>query len=100
MEIKAIDSLMSGKCYIENRKQSDSPSGLVMLPEPVTSPGERREIMTIEEARKAAGLSRKEMSERFLIPYRTLQNWEKGLRQCPAWAERLIINELERMKEE
>jgi DNA-binding transcriptional regulator YiaG len=50
--------------------------------------------MTIQEARKMAGLSRTEMAKQFLIPYRTLQNWELNIRECPPWAERLIIQEL------
>lgn len=56
--------------------------------------------MTIQEAREAAGLTRKEMVERFQIPYRTLQSWEVGARQCPPWAERLIIKELQSIKKE
>lgn len=55
--------------------------------------------MTIKEARETAGLSRKEMAEVFKIPYRTLQNWELGSRECPEWAEMLIIEKLQRMEE-
>lgn len=54
----------------------------------------------IQEARQAAGLSRKEMAEKFKIPYRTLQNWELGLRECPEWAEMLIVEKLNSMRGE
>lgn len=53
--------------------------------------------MTIQEAREKAGLTRRQMSERFKIPYRTLQSWELGDRQCPEWAEMLILEKLERI---
>jgi len=54
----------------------------------------------IKKAREAAGLSRKEMSDEFEIPYRTLQSWELGDRECPPWAEKLIIEKLMKIKEE
>lgn len=55
------------------------------------------EPMTIKEAREAAGLTRPHMAELFRIPYRTLQNWELNERQCPEWAELLIVEKLQRM---
>nr|DAP13459.1 MAG TPA: bacterial regulatory protein [Caudoviricetes sp.] len=33
------------------------------------------------------------------IPVRTIENWEGGQRECPEWAERLIVAELERIAE-
>lgn len=51
----------------------------------------------IETARKALGMSRAEMSRQFEIPVRTLENWDAGVRQCPVWAEKLILEKLERM---
>lgn len=56
--------------------------------------------MTIQEARERAGLTRPQMAELFKIPYRTLQNWELGLRECPEWAELLILEKLERIAKE
>lgn len=56
--------------------------------------------MTIKESRTAAGLSRAEMSRRFEIPIRTLENWESGVNQPPIWAEKLIIEKLERIQKE
>ncbi len=56
--------------------------------------------MTIKEARTAAGLSRPEMSRRFEIPVRTLENWEAGVNRPPIWAEKLIIEKLENIRKE
>ena len=56
--------------------------------------------MTIKEAREAAGLSRAEMSRRFEIPIRTLEDWDSGKSKPPAYVEKLIIEKLETMKKE
>ncbi len=54
--------------------------------------------MTIKQARTKAGLTQKEMSELMGIPKRTIENWESGARSCPGWTERLVIEELKRIK--
>ena len=54
----------------------------------------------IEEARRAAGLTMKKMSDLLEIPYRTIQNWENGVSTPPPYVERLVIRELERIREE
>ena len=51
--------------------------------------------MTIKELRQAAGMSRKEFSEYFNIPYRTIEDWEAGKRKCPAYLVELIEWKLE-----
>lgn len=56
--------------------------------------------MTIREARLNAGLTQQRMSEVFEIPKRTIENWEAGKRNPPAYVEKLIIRELERIAEE
>ncbi len=56
-------------------------------------------MMNIREAREAKGMSRNEVCEWLDIPYRTLQNWEIGARECPQWAERLIVEKILRGKE-
>ena len=56
--------------------------------------------MTIKEARIAAGLSRAEMSRRFEIPIRTLEDWDNGKRTPPPYVEKLIIEKLETMKKD
>lgn len=52
----------------------------------------------IRAARAEAGLSRAEMSRIFEIPLRTLENWEAGTRLPAHWAEKLIVEKLESMK--
>mgnify|MGYP003198693835 CR=1 FL=1 len=56
--------------------------------------------MTIKEARLNAGLTQQRMSEVFEIPKRTIENWETGKRIPPAYVEKLVIRELERIAEE
>jgi len=53
----------------------------------------------IKEMRINAGLSRAEMSRRLEIPVRTIEEWESGRRTPPVWAEKLIIEKLESMKD-
>lgn len=57
---------------------------------------ERKEAdkMTIEEARKQKGMSRREVSEWLEIPYRTLSNWETGVRSCSHYIEKLIVDKI------
>jgi DNA-binding transcriptional regulator YiaG len=52
----------------------------------------------IREARKAAGLSQRRMAEVMGIPQRTIENWEAGVNDPPEYVERLIVQELERIK--
>ena len=42
-----------------------------------------------------AGLTQAEMSERFEIPKRTIENWETDKRKCPVYVEKLIVEKLE-----
>ena len=48
----------------------------------------------LKEARKAAGLSQQSMADKMLIPKRTIQDWERGLRTPPPYVQRFVINEL------
>ncbi len=56
--------------------------------------------MNIREAREAKGMSRTEVCDWLGIPYRTLQSWEIGSRECPTWAEKLIVEKILRGKED
>ena len=51
----------------------------------------------IKKARMKAGLTRAEMARRFEIPIRTLEDWEAEKRVPSIWAEKLILEKLERM---
>lgn len=53
--------------------------------------------MRIKEARKAANLTQRQMSEAFDIPLRTIEDWETGKRTPPSYVEKLIIEKLERI---
>ena len=55
--------------------------------------------MTIREARLAAGLTQRKMSELLEIPLRTIEQWEAGTRKPPIYVEKLIIEKLNRIKE-
>ena len=56
--------------------------------------------MTIKEARKKAGLTQAQMSELLEIPKRTIGDWETCTRTPPAYVEKLVIHELDRIAEE
>lgn len=55
--------------------------------------------MTIQEARQEAGLTQKQVFELIGVPVRTLQNWEAGIRVCPLYVEKLIVEKLLSLKE-
>ena len=50
--------------------------------------------VTIEEARKQQGMSRREVSECRELRYRSLRNWENGVRSCPHYIEKLIVEKI------
>lgn len=54
--------------------------------------------MSIKEYRKAAGLTQKQFSELFEVPIDVVKSWDSGRRKPPEWAEKLIIQELKRIK--
>ena len=55
---------------------------------------EEDNINKIKEARLAAGLTQKSMSEKTGIPMRTIGDWETGHRCPPEWAKLLVIEKL------
>ena len=50
----------------------------------------------IKKLREKYNISRKEFTEKFEIPYRTLQDWELGNRKCPEYLLKLIEYKLEK----
>ncbi len=60
------------------------------------SASRKRDAMSekIKEARIKAGFTQKEVCELLNIPPRTLQDWEAGRRNPPAWAEALVLEKL------
>ena len=53
-----------------------------------------------KELRQATGLSVAKLSERMLIPLRTLQKWDSGERVPPPYVQRFVLNELEELKKQ
>lgn len=51
--------------------------------------------MNFKELREGSGLSRTEFAKHFEIPYRTVQNWELGLRECPEYLLKLLKYKLD-----
>lgn len=49
----------------------------------------------LKKARKQAGMTQKEFSEYFGIPYRTIEDWERGARHMANYLLRLMIYRLE-----
>lgn len=52
--------------------------------------------MDFKELRQRSGLSRHKFADLFGIPYRTVQNWELGLRECPDYLLNLMRYYLEK----
>ena len=52
--------------------------------------------MTFKELRQQSGMNLTQFSQYFNIPYRTIQNWELGLRQCPEYLLDLMKYKLDR----
>lgn len=52
--------------------------------------------MTIKQLRESTGMTRPKFAAYFKIPYRTLQAWELGDRECPAYLLELIKYKLEK----
>lgn len=52
--------------------------------------------MTVKELRTATGMTQKAFAEYFEIPKRTIENWEGGKRECPAYLLELMEYKLRR----
>lgn len=47
---------------------------------------------SVRDIAAAAGLNQRELAERFGIPRRTVEDWCRGVRQCPSYV-RLMMQE-------
>ena len=54
--------------------------------------------MTFKELKEASGLNLTRFAAYFNIPYRTAQNWQNGVRECPSYLLELMHYKL--VKEE
>lgn len=52
------------------------------------------------ELRSKTGMNRREFSEYFKIPYRTIQEWELGNRKMPEYLLRLMKYKIEMEKQQ
>lgn len=52
----------------------------------------------LKAARAAVELSQQNMADLTLIPRRTIQDWEAGVRIPPPYVQRFVLNELTDMK--
>lgn len=55
--------------------------------------------MTIQEFIKTSGMTHKQLSERFQIPKRTIEDWSRGVRKCPDYVVNMMIEILSNEKE-
>ena len=55
--------------------------------------------MTIQEFIKSSGMTHKQLSERFGIPKRTIEDWSRGVRKCPEYVVNMMIEILSNEKE-
>lgn len=46
--------------------------------------------MEIKELRNKTGLSQRKFAEFYNIPYRSVENWEEGKRECPGYVLQLL----------
>ena len=56
-----------------------------------------KEIPTnpIRHIRVKHGLTQTQMSELTGVPFRTIQNWETGVRKCPDYVAKMVVNMVE-----
>ena len=50
--------------------------------------------LRMKAARAATGLTQQKLSERTLIPKRTIEDWERGKATPPPYVQRFVLNEL------
>ena len=50
-------------------------------------------------ARLATGLSQAKLSALLSIPRRSIENWESGIYEPPAWVQSLLLEKLETLKQ-
>lgn len=47
--------------------------------------------LTVRQIAEAAGLSHRKLAERFGIPYRTMEDWCAGRRDCAPYIRRMML---------
>lgn len=54
-------------------------------------------ISKIKEARIRHGLTQKQVSDITGVPFRSIQNWEAGVRKCPDYVEKMVVTMIDRI---
>lgn len=54
--------------------------------------------MTVKDILKKYNITQKQLSERFEIPYRSIQNWVGGQRECPSYLIKMMDEILSKEK--
>ena len=54
--------------------------------------------MSLIKLLESSGMNIKEFAEYFEIPYRTIQNWKLGVRECPEYVLKLMEYKLNNEK--
>ena len=80
MDIYGINQLLIKTLYIKKHKESR-----------IFDYSKQNMEEELKKLRKDMGMNRKEFSEYFGIPYRTVQDWELGNRRMPEYLMRLMI---------
>ena len=52
-------------------------------------------VSRIKESRIKYGLTIKQVSDLTSVPYRSLQNWEAGVRSCPDYVSNMVVTMIE-----
>jgi transcriptional regulator with XRE-family HTH domain len=56
--------------------------------------------MTVKEFIKSSGMTQKQLSERFGIPRRTIEDWSRGASKCPGYVVKMMDEILSKEREE
>jgi len=54
------------------------------------------ELLEITDIMRKYGMTIADIATRFDIPYRTVQNWKLGLRECPQYIIKMMIEILDK----
>lgn len=81
--------------YMEQFPEEDEKKCVELIGEYI----QNRKLLSIKDYRIAAGMTQEEFSELFEISIDTVKAWDCGRRKPDKLKEKLIIKELERMKE-
>lgn len=92
-------SAIAGGILVEKLDQADLEADRGNRLREVATNNKRLMADAFMTVRKEAGMNRKDFSEWLGIPYRTMQDWERGVSQVPEYVLRLIAYKVMMEKE-